>query len=111
MRERDGLNLSTATEWSSSKNIVRLFNVLFGHNFFDSLIKLNDIKTCTDHETGGLPSHFWNDVADALNVSEDDDHNNSCATNIVIISPEDAHYEELMDLDLDDYDATTGAAA
>jgi hypothetical protein len=48
----------------------------------------------------------WNDVADALNVSEDD---NDCATNIVI-SPEDAHYDELMDLDLDDYDATTGAS-
>jgi len=108
MRERDGLNLSTATERSSS-NIVRLINVLFGHDFFDSLIKLNDIKTRTDHETGGLPSHFWNDVADALNVSEDDDDDN-CAT-IIVISPEDAHYEELMDLDLDDYDATTGAAA
>ena len=28
---------------------------------------LNDAKAWIDHETGGLPSDFWNDVSDAMN--------------------------------------------
>jgi hypothetical protein len=75
--------------------------VIFSHNFFDNFLKLNDIKTQSDHKTGGLPSNFWCDVAEALNGACKDDKNR--ALNIVI-SVEDPHYEELLDLDLIDYD-------
>jgi hypothetical protein len=37
-------------------------------SFHQPLLKLNDIKTQTDHETGGMPNDFWSDVADALNA-------------------------------------------
>jgi hypothetical protein len=103
-REKDGIRLSTVSERASS-NMVRLVNVVFSHNFFESFLKLNDIKTRSDHETGGLPSDFWADVAEALNGDAEDDDS---ATNIVI-SLEDPHYDELMDLDLDDFDITTSS--
>jgi hypothetical protein len=48
-RERDGLNLLTATERTNS-NIIRLVNVIFSNDFFPSLLKLNNIKTRTSDE-------------------------------------------------------------
>jgi len=103
-REKDGARVTTSSERTSS-NIVRLCNVIFGHNFFEDFLKLNDIKTRSDHETGGLPSDFWADVAEALNgACEDDD-----SAETIVLSEEDPHYEELLDLDLTDYDILTAS--
>lgn len=108
-RERDGLILSTATERTSS-NIIRLVNVIFSNDFFPSLLKLNDIKTRTDHETGGMPNDFWSDVADALNTADDDDDDDDTAINI-IMDETDPHFDEMQELDLEDFDNTTGPAS
>lgn len=103
-REKDGIPVSSAAERASS-TIVRLINVIFSHNFFESFLKLNDIKKRSDHETGELPSDFWADVASALNGdSEDDDSPLS-----LVISPHDRHYDEMMDLDLHEFDMVTAS--
>ena len=90
-REKDGIRLSTVSERASS-NMSMTSSV----TIFELFLKSNDIKTRSNHETGGLPSRFWADVAEALNGNSEDDNS---ASNIVI-SLEDPHYNELMDLDL-----------
>jgi hypothetical protein len=69
----------------AGSNIVQLCNVIFGHFFFEDFLKLNDIKTRSNHETGGLPSDFWADVAEALNDACED--NDSAET--IVLSVED----------------------
>jgi hypothetical protein len=103
-REKDGERITTVSERTSS-NIIQLCNEIFSHNFFDNFLKLNHTKTRSNHETGGLPSNFWCDVAEALNGACEDDNTNS-ALNIVL-SVENPHYDELLDLDLTDYDLLT----
>ena len=104
-RERLGEPISTVSE-RASNNIIRLTNVIFSHHFLESFLKLNDIKTRTNHESGGLPSDFWTDVADALNgASEDDD-----SPLKVVMSEDDPHFEEIDLLDLEEFDQTTPAA-
>ena len=72
--------------------------------FFDSLLVINDIKTRTDHKTGGMTSNFWEEIADdTLNGAEEDD---ATAFN-VFLNKEDPHYDEVMEVDLTDYDCTT----
>lgn len=81
-------------------------NVIFSHNFYESFVSLNDIKTRADHETGGLPSNFWADVADSLNgASEDDD-----SPLKVVMREEDPHFQEVDTLDLDEFDVITPIA-
>ena len=72
----------------ASNNNIRITNVIFSHNFFDSFLALNDIKNRVDHEMGRLPSNFWaGDVANAVNgASEDDD-----SALQVILSEADPH--------------------
>jgi hypothetical protein len=72
----------------------------------DSFLALNDIKNRVDHETGGMPEDFWADVAEALNGSSEDD--NSALE--VVLSEEDPHYGEIMQLDLEDFDIMTSSA-
>ena len=104
-REKDGERISTASE-RASNNIIRLTNVIFSSNFVNSLLKLNDIKTRTDHESGGLPSDFWAEVADVLNgASEDDD-----SAQQIVLSLEDPYYDEIFLIDLDEFDNMTSAA-
>ena len=80
--------------------------MIFSHNFLDSFLALNDIKNRIDHETGGLPSNFWADVADAVNgVSEDDD-----SPLQVVMSEEDMHRTEVLLMDLEDFDLMTSTA-
>jgi hypothetical protein len=52
-----------------------------------------------------MPSDFWTGVTDALNCASDDD----ATASTVILSEEDPHYEEVMELDLNDYDLMTSA--
>ena len=104
-RERDGKQISTASE-RTSNNIIRLTNVLFSSNFEESFLAVNDIKNRKEHETRMLPKDFWNDVADALNVvSEDDD-----SALQLVISEDDLQYEELLLVDLEEYDLMTSDA-
>ena len=52
---------------------------------------------------GRLPSNFWADVADAVNgASEDDD-----SALQVILSEEDPHRDEIMSMDLEEFDIMT----
>ena len=104
MRERDGVPISTAAERASS-NIVRLVNVLFSNNFYDLFLKLNDIKKRKEHEAGGLPLDFWGDVAEALNGDSEDDQ----SPLQTLMSPENPHYDELMDLNLEEFDHMTSS--
>jgi hypothetical protein len=104
-RERMGVPVSTATE-RASNNIVRLVNILFSANFYDNFIKLNDIKTRRDHEAKLLPDDFWNDVAEAMNGDAADD-DSALKT---VMCPLDPHWEEVIDLDLNEFDLTTSAA-
>lgn len=102
-REKDGLRIATASERASS-NTIRLVNVLFSNNFYDSFIKLNDVKNRTDHETGGMPSDFWwSDVAEAINGDSSDDP----SPLQTIIPPGNPHFDELNDLDLENFDNMT----
>lgn len=101
-RIRDGASFSTSADRTST-NIIRITNVLFHHNFFDSFLALNDIKNRLEHETGGLPKNFWCDVADAYNgASEDDD-----SALQVIIPEEDPHYNEISLMNLEEFDIMT----
>jgi hypothetical protein len=64
---------------------------------FDGLLALNDNKMQVDHKTGGsLPNDFWANVAETVNTLEED---NATALQVVM-SEEDAHYDEVVDLDL-----------
>jgi hypothetical protein len=101
-RNNNGREMATAPE-KMSNNIIRLTNIIFSNEFYDAFIKLNDIKTRTDHERHDLPHHFWNDVAEAMNSTADDD---STAIDVVL-PPQDLHYEEVELLDLLDYDSMT----
>ena len=104
-QERIGVPVSTATE-RASNNVVRLVNILFSANFYDNFIKLNDIKNRHDHEAKLLPDDFWNDVAEAMNGDAADDDS---ALNTVM-NPLDPHWEEVIDLNLNEFDLTTSAA-
>ena len=104
-RNNDGRVIATANE-KMSNNIIRLTNIIFSNEFYDAFIKLNDIKTRTDHERHDLPHHFWNDVSEAMNSAADDD---STAVDIVL-PPEDMHYEEVELLNLLDYDIMTAVS-
>jgi hypothetical protein len=86
-RNNDGHVIATASD-KMSNNIIRLTNIIFSNEFYDAFIKLNDIKTRTDHERHDLPHHFWNDVTEAMNSAADDD---STAVDIVL-PPEDMHW-------------------
>jgi hypothetical protein len=81
--------------------------VIFGHDFLDDLLALKHGKNQVNHETGGMPSDFWAGVTDALNCASDDD----ATASTVILSEEDPHYEEVMQLDLNDYDLMTSAGS
>jgi hypothetical protein len=104
-RESMGVPLSTVAERASS-NIVRLVNIIFSSNFYENFIKLNDIKNHEDHEAKLLPEDFWNDVAEAMNGDAADD-DSALKT---VMSPLDPHWEELNDLDLNEFDQTTSDA-
>jgi hypothetical protein len=104
-RNNDGREMATAPE-KMTNNIIRLTNIIFSNEFYDAFIKLNDIKTRTDHERHALPHHFWNDVAEAMNSAADDD---STAIDVVLPT-EDLHYEEVELLNLLDYDIMTDVA-
>jgi hypothetical protein len=71
-----------------------------------SLLALNGNKMRVDHETGGsLPNDFWANVTETVNSLEEDD-----ATALqVVMSEEDAHCDEVVDLDLEDFDLMTSA--
>jgi hypothetical protein len=92
--EKYGGHDTTAEERVSS-NVIRLCNVIFGHDFLDDLLALNDGKNRVDHETGGMANDFWAGVTEALNCASDDD----ATASTVILAEEDPHYEELMELD------------
>jgi hypothetical protein len=104
--ERDGERLSTATERSSS-NTIRLCNILFSGEFLEDLLCLNDIKNRKDHERGGMPSHFWEDIANILNCpaeDRDDENDPDVGIESIRIGVNDPHYAEVEDLDLNVFD-------
>lgn len=103
-REKDGAPMSIESDRTTS-NIIRISNVIFSHVFVDDLLTLNDIKTRVDHETGNLPQDFWANVAEAVNSLEEDDD----TALEVVMSEEDAHYEDVMDSALEDFDLMTAA--
>ena len=104
-RYNDGRVMATTTE-KMTNNIIRLTNIVFSNEFYDSFIKLNDNKNRSDHERHALPKHFWNDVAEAMNSAADDD---STAIDVVL-PPEDLHYDEVEILNLLEYDIMTDVA-
>ena len=59
-----------------------------------------------DHETGRLPRNFWEDVAAAMNGSGDDDD----TALQVVIAEEDEQYEEIMSINLQQFDFMTATA-
>ena len=63
-----------------------------------------------DHKTGAMPNDFLSDVADALNTSDDDDDYDDTAINI-IMDKTHPHFDKIQELNLDDFDNTTGPAA
>jgi hypothetical protein len=101
-RERD-LSEPISISNKTTNNIIRLCNIIFSHEFLDSFLALNDIKTRVHHETQDLPKDFWGDVADAMNCSDDDDSIALC----LILSADDDHFEEIKSLQLQDFDIMT----
>lgn len=99
---REGAAVTTATE-RMTNNIVRITNIVFSHDFFESFTSLNDAKNRADHESGNIPKKFWADVAEAMNCSNDDD-NSSIQ---MVIKEDDPRAEVLKDLDLDEFDVMT----
>jgi hypothetical protein len=86
-----------------TNNIVHISNVVFSHEFFESFMELNDIKTRADHELHEMPKNFWENVADTVNATDDND-----TTALLVVLPvEDMHYEEIAVLDLKQYDIIT----
>ena len=67
---KNSQNYTTASE-KMTNNIVCTTNIIFSHEFLESFLALNDIKTHVDYETHDLPKHFWDDVAEAMNGSDD----------------------------------------
>jgi hypothetical protein len=104
-RERDSIAYSTVSD-KMTNNIIRLTNIIFSHEFFDSFITLNDNKTRVDHETHDLPKDFWEDITEAMNGSDDDD----VTPLLIVLSPDDSHYDEVEALNLRVYDIMTSAA-
>jgi hypothetical protein len=104
-RNHDGGVVVTASE-KMTNNLIRLTNIIFSHEFFDSFIKLNDIKTRTNHERNDMPRHFWDEVTESFNSAADDD-----STAVLIVLPtDDLHYDEVEGLNLLDYDMMTASA-
>eukprot|EP00980_Cylindrotheca_fusiformis_P016822 scaffold5074_cov99-Cylindrotheca_fusiformis.AAC.4 len=101
--ERDGKVIMDVDNTTS--NILRITNILFSSCFLESFLKLNDSKKRTDYEHGGLPKDFWEDVAEAMNCSDDDD---STALKLVI-SEEDEHYEDINSIHLKYFDLMTAS--
>jgi hypothetical protein len=102
-REKDGAPMSIESDRTSS-NIIRMTNVMFSNVFVDDLVALNDIKKRNDHETpGSLPKDFWANVAESFNSLEEDDD----TALKVVMSEADPHYEEVLDLVLEDFDMMT----
>lgn len=104
-RERDGASCLSLSE-KMTNNIVRITNIVFCHDFVDSFLTLNDIKTRADHEKGQLPKNFWADVAEAMNDCDDDD---KTAVDIVL-NEEDERWEEIHLLDLNNFDNMSATA-
>jgi hypothetical protein len=99
-REReDGVQVVDRTD----SNIIRLANIVFSHEFVDRFLSLNDSKARVDHETGDMPSNFWEDVMDAMNGSDDDD---SCAL-LLIIDDDNPHGDDIRDIDTHQFDLMT----
>jgi hypothetical protein len=104
-RNHDGGVVVTASK-KMTNNLIRLTNIIFSHEFFDSFIKLNDIKTRTNHERNDMPRHFWDDVTESFNSAVDDD-----STAVLIVLPtDDLHYDEVEGLNLLDFDMMTASA-
>jgi hypothetical protein len=89
-----------------TNNIVRLSNIIFSHEFFESFLTLNDNKTRADHETHDLPKNFWDNVAKSMNGSNDED---PTPLDIVLL-PDDNHYDKVEALNLRVYDLMTSPA-
>ena len=87
-----------------TNNIICITNIIFGHAFLDSFLLLNDIKTRVDHETGQLPKNFWEDIADAMNITSNDNDNTPLQ---VVLPEEDEHYKEIKLINLPDFDIMT----
>jgi hypothetical protein len=108
-RGRDSIAYSTVSD-KMTNNIIRLTNiiVLFSHEFFDSFITLNDNKTRVDHETHDLPKDsFWEDITtEAMNGLDDD----NVTPLLIVLLPDDSHYDEVEALNLRIYDIMTSAA-
>ena len=64
------------------------------------------MKTRTDHETHNMPKIFWEDVAETMNGSAED---NPSPLEIVLSSG-DVHSEEFDSLDLNDSDTMDAVA-
>ena len=98
-REKDGEFLSPVDR--TDTNIIRLSNIIFGHEFIDSFLSLNDAKNRVDHETGGMPGNFWNDVSDAMNGANEDD---SCAL-CLVVKEDDPCEDKICEVHLNQFDS------
>ena len=103
-REKDGEFLSLVDR--TDTNIIRLSNIIFGHEFIDRFLSLNDAKNRVDHETGGMPCNFWNDVSDAMNGADEDD---SCAL-CLVVEEDDPCKDEIREANLNQFDSMTADA-
>jgi hypothetical protein len=105
-RARDHAVAVAAVFETLTSNMVRISNIVFSHEFLDSFLKLNDTKTRADHESGEIPKAFWKEVAEAMNASSDDD-----GTALqVVIAEDDNHYEEIMSIELQQFDTMSDSA-
>ena len=89
----------------STENIVRITNIIFGHDFVDSFLKLNDIKNRQDHESSNLPKAFWESVGEAMNCSDDDDADGLIEK--IVLPDNDEHAEDFESLNLSEFDIMT----
>jgi hypothetical protein len=62
-----------STEIRSQNTLLRLMNVVFGYCLIDRLLRLNDLKSRLDHETGQMIKKFWEDAANIHNDFTDND--------------------------------------
>ena len=99
-KEKDGKNILTID--ITDCNLMHLANIVFDCDFSDRFFSQARI----DHETGGMPSNFWEDISDAMNGAGEDD--GSALT--IVINEDDPHAEEIHDVDLQKFDLMTSDA-
>jgi hypothetical protein len=97
----DAQRVISRSKNKSSGDLCRFINVLFHQDFRDHFLKINNIKTRTDHEglegAGWLPKEFWSRVADVITYSEPDGEDSIETQLRTVWMPMDDSKQEIFD--------------